>query len=323
MTDMIKPPVENLNLPPFPLQAASKVRVLVVGDVMLDRYWFGEVERISPEAPVPVVHVGKREDRLGGAANVARNAAALGARVTLAGIVGRDEPGSVVHAMLSQAGIEPALIDDDPEHPTTLKMRVLGRQQQMVRVDFEGKPSTSCVQALTRRVETLLADHDVLVLSDYDKGALAEVSSLIDSAKAQGLAVLVDPKGLDYSRYRGASLVTPNRSEMQQAVGPWRDEADLDARAQQLRTELALDALLVTRSEQGMTLFTEGSRDHVDALAHEVFDVSGAGDTVLATLAVVRGTGASWRQAMQWANRAGGIVVGKLGTSTVSAEELS
>ena len=323
MSDPIKPAVENLHLPPFPALAAKQVRVLVVGDVMLDRYWFGEVERISPEAPVPVVHVGKREDRLGGAANVARNAAALGAQVTVAGIVGRDEPGAVVHAMLNDAGIVPALIDDDPEHPTTLKMRVLGRQQQMVRVDFEVKPSQACVQALTEQVQGLLAQHDVVVLSDYDKGTLAQVSLLIDCARAQGLAVLVDPKGVDYARYRGASLVTPNRSEMQQAVGYWRDEEDLNARAQQLRTQLALEALLVTRSEQGMTLFTEDSRDHVDALAHEVFDVSGAGDTVLATLAVVRGTGASWRQAMQWANRAGGIVVGKLGTSTVTVEELS
>jgi rfaE bifunctional protein kinase chain/domain len=323
MSEHIEPTVSDRDLASFPGQAAKQVRVLVVGDVMLDRYWFGEVERISPEAPVPVVHVGRREDRLGGAANVARNAAALGAKVTLAGIVGRDEPGGVVHAMLADAGIETALVDDDPEHPTTLKMRVLGRQQQMVRVDFEGKPSDSCVQALTRRVQALVANHDVVVLSDYDKGALAQVGLLIAHAREQGLSVLVDPKGLDYSRYRGASLVTPNRSEMQQAVGHWRDEDDLSLRAQRLRSELALDALLVTRSEQGMTLFTQDRREHVDALAHEVFDVSGAGDTVLATLAVVRGTGATWREAMQWANRAGGVVVGKLGTSTVTVEELS
>ena len=310
------------DLPAFPKQAASAVRVLVVGDVMLDRYWFGEVERISPEAPVPVVHVGKREDRLGGAANVARNAAALGAKVTLAGIVGRDEPGREVHAMLADVGIAAALVDDDQAHPTTLKMRVLGRQQQMVRVDFEGRPSMACVKGLTDRVMQLMSAHDVLVLSDYDKGALAEVAALIAKARELGLPTLVDPKGLDYSRYRGASLVTPNRSEMQQAVGHWHDEEDLTARAQQLREQLALEGLLVTRSEQGMTLFTQGARHHVDAQAHEVFDVSGAGDTVLATLAVVRGTGASWVDAMRWANRAGGIVVGKLGTSTVTVEEL-
>lgn len=310
------------DLPAFPREAVASVRVLVVGDVMLDRYWFGEVERISPEAPVPVVHVGKREDRLGGAANVARNAAALGAQVTLAGIVGRDEPGSQVHAMLKEAGITPALVDDDEAHPTTLKMRVLGRQQQMVRVDFEGRPSGACVTALTERVMQLMSAHDVVVLSDYDKGALSEVGQLIAKAAELGLPALVDPKGLDYSRYRGASLVTPNRSEMQQAVGHWRDEDDLTARAQQLREKLALEALLVTRSEQGMTLFMQDARHHVDAQAHEVFDVSGAGDTVLATLAVVRGTGASWVNAMRWANRAGGVVVGKLGTSTVTVEEL-
>ena len=307
---------------PFPSDAVKRVRVLVVGDVMLDRYWFGEVERISPEAPVPVVHVGKREDRLGGAANVARNAAALGAQVTLAGIVGADEAGASVHTMLSEAGITPALVDDDKQHPTTLKMRVLGRQQQMVRVDFEARPSQRCVQSLTEQVSSLMAEHDVLILSDYDKGALGEVATLIDKARGLALTSLVDPKGLDYRRYRGASLVTPNRSEMQQAVGPWRDETDLMARAQKLRAELELQALLVTRSEQGMTLFTEQARHHVDAMAHEVFDVSGAGDTVLATLALVRATGASWVDAMRWANRAGGIVVGKLGTSTVTVEEL-
>lgn len=310
------------DLSPFPREAARRVRVLVVGDVMLDRYWFGEVERISPEAPVPVVHVNRREDRLGGAANVARNAAALGAKVTLAGIVGQDEPGREVHKMLEEAQIEPALIDDDQNHPTTLKMRVLGRQQQMVRIDFEGLPSPQCTQALTDRAIDLMTEHDVVVLSDYDKGALAHVGALITRARELNLPVLVDPKGLDYSRYRGASLVTPNRSEMQQAVGQWRGEDDLTLRAQKLREQLALEALLVTRSEQGMTLFMNGARHHVDAQAHEVFDVSGAGDTVLATLAVVRGTGAAWVEAMRWANRAGGIVVGKLGTSTVNVEEL-
>jgi D-glycero-beta-D-manno-heptose-7-phosphate kinase len=307
----------------FPAQAVERVRVLVVGDVMLDRYWFGEVERISPEAPVPVVHVARREDRLGGAANVARNAAALGAKVTLAGIVGKDEPGREVHQMLSEASIVPVLVDDDADHPTTLKMRVLGRQQQMVRVDFEGKPSDRCMQSLTHQAIDLIAAHDVLVLSDYNKGVLAQVQLLIAAANRAGVPTLVDPKGLDYGRYRGASLVTPNRSEMQQAVGHWRTEQELTAHANRLREQLGLEALLVTRSEQGMTLFMQGERHHVDAQAHEVFDVSGAGDTVLATLAVVRATGAAWPEAMIWANRAGGIVVGKLGTSIVTAQELT
>lgn len=306
----------------FPAEAVSRVRVLVVGDVMLDRYWFGDVDRISPEAPVPVVRVARREDRLGGAANVARNASALGARVTLAGIVGRDEPGLKVHAMLTEAGIETCLVDDG-DHPTTLKMRVLGRQQQMIRVDFEEMPSAHCVRRLNEAVLLMIQAHDVLVLSDYAKGALENVAQLIQAAKALGVPVLVDPKGSDYSRYHGASLVTPNRVEMQLAVGHWVDEADLEKRAQSLREQLSLQALLVTRSEQGMSLFIQGGRHDVAAQAQEVFDVSGAGDTVLATLAVIKATGASWEQAMQWANKAGGIVVGKLGTSTVTVEELA
>lgn len=306
----------------FPAQAISQVKVLVVGDVMLDRYWFGEVERISPEAPVPVVHVARREDRLGGAANVARNAVALGAQVTLAGIVGRDEPGTKVHDMLTLANIQTCLVDDG-DHPTTLKMRVLGRQQQMVRVDFEEMPSLNCVTSLTKQVLDLIEAHDVLVLSDYAKGTLGQVTELIAAARRLGVPTLVDPKGSDYSRYQGASLVTPNRSEMQLAVGHWADEKDLGKRAQALRVQLSLEALLVTRSEQGMSLFLEESRHDVAAQAHEVFDVSGAGDTVLATLAVIKATGATWEQAMQWANRAGGIVVGKLGTSTITAKEMT
>lgn len=305
----------------FPREQIRKARILVVGDIMLDRYWFGEVERISPEAPVPVVHVARREDRLGGAANVARNARALGAQVTLMGIVGRDEAGEKVRSLLEQEGVSHALIDDDA-FPTIVKMRVIARQQQMVRVDFEQAPTLDCVDRLTLAVRGRLVDADVLILSDYAKGALGRVQELIVAAQEAGILILVDPKGSDYTRYRGASLVTPNRLEMQQAVGSWADEDELERKAQALRQLLSLDALLVTRSEQGMTLFTQECRDHVDAQAHEVFDVSGAGDTVLATLAVMKAVGASWDSAMRWANRAGGIVVGKLGTSTVTAEEL-
>jgi rfaE bifunctional protein kinase chain/domain len=307
---------------PFPKEAIAHARVLVVGDVMLDRYWFGEVERISPEAPVPVVRVVKREDRLGGAANVARNIVALGAKATLVGLVGQDEAAQCIHELLTEAGIEAHLIADSA-HPTTLKMRVLGKQQQLLRIDFEDKPTPSLLKSLSDQVEKILAVHDVLVLSDYAKGALAQVELLIELARKKGLPVLVDPKGTDYQRYRGATLVTPNRSEMQQAVGAWSSEQTLNERAQALRQELSLEALLVTRSEQGMTLFTEQGREHVDAQAHEVFDVSGAGDTVLATLAVMRAAGVDWPNAMLWANRAGGIVVGKLGTSIVTAGELS
>jgi rfaE bifunctional protein kinase chain/domain len=306
----------------FPKEAVARARVLVVGDVMLDRYWFGEVERISPEAPVPVVHVVRREDRLGGAANVARNAVALGAQVTLVGLVGADEAATRVHELLAQAGVQAHLIAD-AAHPTTLKMRVLGRQQQLLRIDFEEKPTPALLDALHERVAPLFAAHDVVVFSDYAKGALAHVEALITLARQHRIAVLVDPKGSDYQRYRGATLVTPNRSEMQQAVGHWTSEADLAERAQGLRDQLELEALLVTRSEQGMTLFTANGRDHVEAQAHEVFDVSGAGDTVLATLAVMRAAGVDWPDAMRWANRAGGIVVGKLGTSIVTAGELA
>ncbi|OZI24963.1 MULTISPECIES: D-glycero-beta-D-manno-heptose-7-phosphate kinase [Bordetella] len=307
---------------PFPAEAIAGSRVLVVGDVMLDRYWFGEVDRISPEAPVPVVRVARREDRLGGAANVARNVAALGGQATLIGIVGADEAGASISRMATQEGVDADLVAD-AEHPTTLKMRVLGRQQQLLRVDFEEQPRTATLDDLQARFERHLAGHDVLVLSDYAKGALERVESLIAQARAAGMPVLVDPKGDDYSRYRGATLVTPNRAEMQQAVGRWSSESQLTERAQQLRADLDIEALLITRSEQGMTLFTAEGREHVDAQAHEVFDVSGAGDTVLATLAAMRAIGLPWVDAMAWANRAGGIVVGKLGTSVVTAAELA
>lgn len=306
----------------FPAEAISHSRVLVVGDVMLDRYWFGEVERISPEAPVPVVRVARREDRLGGAANVARNVAALGGHVTLVGVLGADEAGDSVRRLSTEAGIQADLIADPSLH-TTLKMRVLGRQQQLLRVDFEQHPEQAALDSVDAALARHLANHDIIVLSDYAKGVLTRVESLIALARAAGIPVLVDPKGDDYSRYRGATLVTPNRSEMQQAVGRWNSEAELTDRAQRLRADLDLEALLVTRSEQGMTLFTDAGRDHIDAQAHEVFDVSGAGDTVLATLAVSRAIGLPWADAMGWANRAGGIAVGKLGTSVVTAAELA
>ncbi|CAM3973518.1 D-glycero-beta-D-manno-heptose-7-phosphate kinase [Bordetella tumulicola] len=306
----------------YPTEAIARSRVLVVGDIMLDRYWFGEVERISPEAPVPVVRVARREDRLGGAANVARNVVALGGQSTLIGIVGADEAGQSIARLATQGGVH-ADMAIDAENPTTLKMRVLGRQQQLLRVDFEQPPASVALDDLDARVARHLAQHDVMVVSDYAKGALDRVEALIALARGAGVPVLVDPKGDNYTRYRGATLMTPNRSEMQQAVGRWNSESELTERAQRLRADLDIEALLVTRSEQGMTLFTEAGREHVDAQAHEVFDVSGAGDTVLATLAAMRAIGLPWVQAMAWANRAGGIVVGKLGTSTVTAEELA
>lgn len=306
----------------FPSEAVARSRVLVVGDLMLDRYWFGEVERISPEAPVPVVRVARREDRLGGAANVARNIVSLGAQATLVGVVGDDEAGRRIAALSQQEGIDARLVVD-PQLPTTLKMRVMGRQQQLLRVDFEETPDGGCLNTLKGDVEALIARHDMVVLSDYAKGALARVEGLIQAARAAGIPVLVDPKGHAYRRYAGATIITPNRAEMTDAVGRWSTEAELEERAQRLRGELSLEALLVTRSEQGMTLFTDEGRQHIDAQAHEVFDVSGAGDTVLAALAVTRAAGLPWFEAVKWANRAGGVVVGKLGTSVVTAGELT
>ena len=306
---------------PFPLERIQDTRILVVGDLMLDRYWFGEVDRVSPEAPVPVVRVVRREDRLGGAANVARNICALGAKASLLGIVGQDEAGGQIQFLADEAGINTQLVADHTIN-TTLKMRVLGRQQQLLRIDFEYPPSASALNHLDEKISSLIKEHDVIVLSDYNKGALTRVQAMISLAKQYGIPVLVDPKGTDYGRYTGASLLTPNRSEMQQAVGSWADEAELEHKSEQLRQELALDALLITRSEQGMTLFDAIGRHHVDAQAQEVYDVSGAGDTVLATLASTRAAGLSWEEAMLWANKAGGIVVGKLGTSIVTAEEL-
>ncbi|MFA7438571.1 D-glycero-beta-D-manno-heptose-7-phosphate kinase [Castellaniella sp.] len=307
----------------FPLQDAQAARILVMGDIMLDRYWFGEVERISPEAPVPVVRVARREDRLGGAANVARNIAALGAQASLLGIVGADEPGARVRAMLREAGIRDHVLEDAQGMETTLKMRVLGRQQQLLRVDFEQGPGAAALDALHDTLDAALGQVDLLVLSDYAKGTLSRVESVIAQARAHGVPVLVDPKGDRYPRYRGAAMVTPNQSEMRDAVGRWESEDDLTRRAQSLRSQLDLEALLITRSEQGMTLYTAAGRTHVDAQAHEVFDVSGAGDTVLATVAVTRAAGLGWPDAVAWANRAGGIVVGKLGTSIVTAQELA
>lgn len=306
---------------PFPVQAASIARVLVIGDIMLDRYWFGEVDRISPEAPVPVVRVARKEDRLGGAANVARNVAALGAHVSLLGVVGADEAGNEIRRLLVQEGIASELLTDTTA-PTTLKMRVLGRQQQLLRIDFEDHPDRGSLEGMLERARRLIPEHDIVVLSDYAKGVLTGVEKLISLACDAKVPVLVDPKGRAYERYRGASMLTPNRVEMGDAVGHWDSEDDLERRAQALRTRLDLEALLVTRSEEGMSLFTQHGREHVDAFAHEVFDVSGAGDTVLATLAVSRACGLDWNHAMHWANRAGGVVVGKLGTSVVTPEEL-
>ncbi|WP_114653752.1 D-glycero-beta-D-manno-heptose-7-phosphate kinase [Polynucleobacter necessarius] len=299
----------------------SKARLLVVGDVMLDRYWFGDTNRISPEAPVPVVQVGKIDERLGGAANVARNVAALGAKTTILGVIGDDEPGRRVSELLTSSHVDSRL-EVDVKVPTTVKLRVIARQQQLIRLDFEETPSETALAHKLERYEKLVGDADVVILSDYGKGALGQVALMIEQARAQKKMILVDPKGDDYAKYRGATVLTPNRSELRQVVGQWASEEDLTKRAQDLRKSLNLEALLLTRSEEGMSLFTEAGVSHVKAQAREVFDVSGAGDTVIGTLAVALAAGWPLERAMALANRAGGIVVGKLGTATVTSEEL-
>ncbi|BAO29774.1 D-glycero-beta-D-manno-heptose-7-phosphate kinase [Sulfuritalea hydrogenivorans] len=299
----------------------SATRILVVGDVMLDRYWFGEVSRISPEAPVPVVKVERSEERPGGAANVARNCAALGARVALLSVVGADEAGQNLARLMKDSGIECSL-HEDAKLSTTVKLRVVGRQQQLLRIDFENAPDHEVLQAKLADFESKLAACDVVILSDYGKGGLTHITEMIRLARTAGKPVLVDPKGEDYARYAGATLLTPNRSELRQVVGRWQDDKELAQKATRLRDELKLDALLVTRSEEGMTLFSPGDVSHEPAVAREVYDVSGAGDTVIATLAVMLGSGLSLPQAMRQANLAAGIVVGKLGTATCSLDEL-
>jgi len=299
----------------------SKTRLLVVGDVMLDRYWFGDTTRISPEAPVPVVQVGRIDERLGGAANVARNVAALGAQTTILGVAGDDESGKRVIELLKSSGVDSQL-EIDNKVPTIVKLRVIARQQQLIRLDFEETPSEKALAHKLERFEKLVGGADVVILSDYGKGALGQVAHMIEQARAQNKVILVDPKGEDFEKYRGATVLTPNRSELRQVVGQWSSEEDLTRRAQELRRSLNLQALLLTRSEEGMSLFTEQGVSHVKAQAREVFDVSGAGDTVIATLAVALAAGWPLEKAMALANRAGGIVVGKLGTATVTSEEL-
>jgi len=303
------------------LPDTSKARILVVGDVMLDRYWFGDVSRISPEAPVPVVKVERTEERLGGAANVARNIAALGAQAGLLSVIGTDEAGQVLAQLLAASAID-ASLHEDPQLNTTVKLRVLGRQQQLLRIDFENWPTHEVLQAKLAEFELRVANCDAVILSDYGKGGLTHIAAMIRAARAHRKPVLVDPKGDDYARYAGASIITPNRAELREVVGRWSGENDLAGRVARLRGELGLEALLLTRSEEGMTLFTDAGATHEPALAREVYDVSGAGDTVIATLAVMLASGAELADAMRWANRAAGVVVGKLGTATCSIDEL-
>ena len=304
------------------VKALKRARVLVVGDVMLDRYWFGEVNRISPEAPVPVVKFSRSEERPGGAANVARNAAALGAHVTLLSVVGRDEPGRRLEALLRQEKVA-ARLHRDRTIDTTVKLRVIGPpKHQLLRVDFETVPSHEILRSKLADYAKLVVGCDAVILSDYGKGGLTHIARMIALARRHRKPVLVDPKGDDFARYQRATLITPNLAEFRAVAGVWKTEQDLTELARRLRRKLKVDSLLVTRGGDGMTLFERGKRLHVPAQAREVSDVSGAGDTVIATLAVMLAAGSNLPDAARTANRAAGIVVGKFGPAVVRPEEL-
>ncbi|HAJ92381.1 MAG TPA: bifunctional heptose 7-phosphate kinase/heptose 1-phosphate adenyltransferase [Gammaproteobacteria bacterium] len=307
----------KIHVPPF-----DQARVLVVGDVMLDRYWHGATSRISPEAPVPVVHVGQTEERAGGAANVALNIVALGAQTRLLGVTGDDEPADSLEALLSGAGID-CRFQKIADTPTVTKLRVISRHQQLIRLDFEDGFETIDGAVLMESYRQALGHSDVVVLSDYGKGTLADIESLISLARAAGKPVLVDPKALDFSRYKGATLITPNMAEFELVAGSCASEQDLIKKGNRLLEQHDLDALLVTRGEHGMTLLRQGAPEfHLPTQAREVFDVTGAGDTVISVLAAALAAGEELPAATALANLAAGIVVGKLGTASVSVPEL-
>ncbi|WKB54319.1 bifunctional D-glycero-beta-D-manno-heptose-7-phosphate kinase/D-glycero-beta-D-manno-heptose 1-phosphate adenylyltransferase HldE [Eleftheria terrae] len=300
----------------------SKHRLLVAGDVILDRYWSGSTARISPEAPVPVVNIRRSEHRAGGAANVALGLAALGVPVRLLSRVGQDEPAGILRELLQAGGVHCEL-QGDPSLATITKLRVVSLHQQMIRLDFENPPAAAAA-VRTDDFEAQLPWADAVVLSDYGKGALQQVQALIQAARAAGKPVLVDPKQADLSVYRGASVITPNRTELERAVGPWRTEEELIGKGSALLEQMGWEALVITRSEEGMTLLERGRPPlNIPAQAQEVYDVTGAGDTVISVLAAARAAGESWAQAVALANLAAGIAVGKLGTATVSLQELA
>lgn len=304
------------------LTALEHARVLVVGDVMLDRYWHGGTSRISPEAPVPVVRVEDADDRPGGAANVALNIAALGAHAALAGVVGQDENAGLLNERLAASGVS-AYFQRSADVPTITKLRVMSRNQQLLRLDFEQRLDSVDTQPLLDSVEKALPDCDVMVLSDYGKGTLNQVERLIELAKAAGKRVLIDPKGQNFGKYRGASLITPNLGEFEAIVGHCENDEQLAERGEALRAELDLEALLITRSEKGMTLIREGHAPlHLPTRAQEVFDVTGAGDTVIGMMGLALAAGHALPEAMMLANLGAGLVVAKPGTATLSIAEL-
>ena len=300
----------------------SNIRTLVVGDVMLDRYWFGNVDRISPEAPVPVLAVRSEECRAGGAANVAHNLLALGAQSHLMSVVGNDDAGREIKKIIDQYGAKTSLIIDD-SIKTIVKLRMVAQNQQFLRADFEEKPSEEILSQCLRDYQQAINDVDVVILSDYGKGGLTHVTKMIELARNAKVPVIVDPKGTDYSRYKNASLITPNMKEFEAVAGKASSEAEFIEKAHQLRKTLNLDALLVTRSEKGMSLFTkDGAQVDSPAAALEVYDVSGAGDTVISLMALASVSDFSDKERLELANTVAGIVVGKLGTSVASIDEV-
>lgn len=299
----------------------SPASVLISGDVMLDRYWLGDTTRISPEAPVPVVHVRQVREALGGAANVAANIANLGAKAILLSVVGNDRDGFALEDLLHSYGIEMVLLRD-PMLPTTLKLRVVARGQQVVRADFEGSPDHELLLPLVSLFCERIDSVGAVVFSDYGKGGLAHVQRMMECALNARKHILVDPKGSDYSAYRGATTITPNREEFARVAGHWYNDADFERRAFALRDDLELASLLVTRSEDGMSLFLGNQHIRIPTRAREVFDVSGAGDTVISTMATAMAAGYGIEAAARLANVAAGIVVGKAGTTPITLEDL-
>lgn len=303
------------------LKCFNQAKVLVVGDVMLDRYWFGDTYRISPEAPVPIAKIERTEHRAGGAANVARNIVSLGGNATLLSVTGNDEAANDLEKLMKQDSVDAHLFKDN-SISTTIKLRVIARNQQLIRLDFENQPNHEILRQITDSFRKMLPQYDAVVLSDYGKGGLVHVSEMIEIANDQQKMVLIDPKGSDYLRYRGATMITPNRKELQEVVGHWNGEKELYSKVQQLRTNLRLKSLLLTRSEEGLSLFRENTVQHRPTMAREVYDVSGAGDTVIAGMALSLAAGLNEIQAMKIANAAAGVVVAKVGTAVCSFKEL-
>lgn len=303
------------------MQNSSK-QILVIGDVMLDQYWKGISTRLSPEAPVPVVKVSGTENRLGGAANVALNLARLGAKVVLCGLVGTDQEANVIRKKLAEAGVSDHLVIGTDNFVTIKKIRIIAQNQQIVRTDFENEVTTESLDRLSETAQILIKQADIVIFSDYKKGVLNRVADFISIARAQNAIILVDPKGTDYTPYKGATIITPNKSELTAVMGSWKSEEELISKAESLRVQLDLDKLLLTRSEEGMTLFEAKGHTNFPTEALEVYDVSGAGDTAIATLALMLSHGRDWHTAVQKANQAAGIVVGRFGTAAVSAEDI-